>query len=83
MRRQRIVGRLSRKAVGMNKESRIALIVAQAAMLNAEIAMAQAANKERDLKGLNIAYGEGEMYAIIQRYEATLGYNEVILALRD
>ncbi len=74
---------LTRKAAGMNKESRIALIVAQAAMLNAEIAMAQAANKERDLKGLNIAYGEGEMYAIIQRYEATLGYNEVILALRD
>jgi len=67
----------------MDKESRIALIIAQAAMLNAEIAMAQAANKERDLKGLNIAYGEGEMYAIIQRYEATLGYNEVILALRD
>ena len=67
----------------MDKESRIALITAQAAMLNAEIAMAQAANKERDLKGLNIAYGEGEMYAIIQRYEGTLGYNEVILALRD
>ena len=67
----------------MDKESRIALIIAQAAMLNAEIAMAQAANKERDLKGLSIAYGEAEMYAIIQQYEATLGYNEVILALRD
>lgn len=67
----------------MDKESRIALIIAQAAMLTAEIAMAQAANKERDLKGLNIAYGEDEMYAIIQRYESTLGYNEVILALRD
>ena len=67
----------------MDKESRIALIIAQAAMLNAEIAMAQAANKERDLKGLNIAYGEAEMFAIIQRYDSTLGYNEVILALRD
>ena len=67
----------------MDKESRIALITAQAAMLNAEIAMAQAANKERDLKGLNIAYGEAEMFAIIQRYGSTLGYNEVILALRD
>jgi len=52
-------------------------------MLNAEIAMAQAANKERDLRGLNIAYGEAEMFAIIQRYDSTLGYNEVILALRD
>lgn len=67
----------------MDKESRVALIIAQAAMLNAEIAMAQAANKERDLKGLNIAYGEAEMYAIIQRYESVLGYNEVISALRD
>ena len=67
----------------MDKESRIALITAQAAMLNAEIAMAQAANKERDLRGLNIAYGEAEMFAIIQRYGSTLGYNEVILALRD
>ncbi len=67
----------------MDKESRIALIIAQAAMLNAEIAMAQAANKERDLRGLNIAYGEAEMFAIIQRYDSTLGYNEVILALRD
>jgi len=67
----------------MDKESRIALITAQAAMLNAEIAMAQAANKERDLRGLNIAYGEAEMFAIIQRYDSTLGYNEVILALRD
>ena len=67
----------------MDKESRIALIIAQAAMLTAEIAMAQAANKERDLKGLNIAYGGDEMYAIIQRYESTLGYHEVILALRD
>lgn len=67
----------------MDKESRIALIIAQAAMLTAEIAMAQAANKERDLKGLNIAYGEAEMFAIIQRYDSTLGYNEVILALRD
>ncbi len=67
----------------MDKESRIALLTAQAAMLNAEIAMAQAANKERDLRGLNIAYGEAEMFAIIQRYDSTLGYNEVILALRD
>ena len=67
----------------MDKESRIALIIAQAAMLTAEIAMAQAANKERDLRGLNIAYGEAEMFAIIQRYDSTLGYNEVILALRD
>ena len=67
----------------MDKESRIALITAQVAMLNAEIAMAQAANKERDLRGLNIAYGEAEMFAIIQRYDSTLGYNEVILALRD
>lgn len=67
----------------MDKESRIALITAQAAMLNAEIAMAQAANKERDLRGLNIAYGEAEMFAIIQRYDSTLGYNEVIQALRD
>jgi len=67
----------------MDKQSRIALIIAQAAMLNAEIAMAQAANKERDLKGLNIAYGEDEMHNIILSYEATLGYNAVIAALRD
>lgn len=67
----------------MDRQPQIALIIAQAALLNAEIAMAQAANKERELKGLNIAYGEAEMYAIMQRYESALGYNEVILALRD
>ena len=67
----------------MDKESRIALIIAQAAMLNAEIAMAQAANQERESKGLAIAYGEGEMFAIMQRYESVLGYNSVMLALRD
>jgi len=67
----------------MDKESRVALIIAQAAMLNAEIAMAQAANQEREHRGHNIAYGEAEMYAIIQRYESVLGYNEVISALRD
>ena len=67
----------------MDKEARIALVIAQAAMLNAETAMAQAANKERELIGLNIAYGEAEMHAIMQRYEGVLGYNEVIMALRD
>ena len=71
------------KGIHMDKEARIALIIAQAAMLNAEISMAQAANKERELKGLNIAYGEAEMDAIMQRYEGVLGYNEVIMALRD
>lgn len=71
------------KGIHMGKEARIALIIAQAALLNAEIAMAQAANKERELKGLNIAYGEAEMYAIMQRYEGVLGYNEVIMALHD
>ena len=67
----------------MDKEARVAFVIAQAAMLNAEIAMAQAANKERELKGLNIAYGEAEMHAIIRRYEGVLGYNAVIMALRD
>ncbi len=67
----------------MDKESRIALIIAQAAMLNAEIAMAQAANQEREHKGLAIAYGEGEMFAIMQQYEPVLGHNAVIAALRD
>ena len=67
----------------MDKEARVALVIAQAAMLNAEIAVAQVANKERELKGLNIAYGEAEMHAIIRRYEGVLGYNAVIMALRD
>ena len=67
----------------MDKESRITLIIAQAAMLNAEIAMAQAANQEREHKGLALAYGENEMWAIIQRYESVLGYNAVIQYLRD
>ena len=67
----------------MDKESRIALIIAQAAMLNAEIAMAQAMNMYRDRRGETIAYGEDEMWAIIQRYTPVLGYNEVILALHD
>lgn len=66
----------------MDKESQIALIIAQAAMLNAEIAMAQAANQEREHKGLALAYGENEMFAIMQRYEPVLGFNAVVQALR-
>ena len=67
----------------MDKQSKIALIMAQAAMLNAEIAMAQAMNTWRDRRGESIAYGEDEIYAIIQRYEPVLGHNAVIEALRD
>ena len=67
----------------MDKESRIALIIAQAAMLNAEIAMAQAENQYRERCGHQVAYGGDEMQAIIERYAPVLGYNEVILALRD
>lgn len=66
----------------MNEEQKAAFIIAQAALLNAEVAMYQAANKHRELCGNSIAYGEEEFTTLITRYEAVLGHNEVISFFR-
>ena len=55
-----------RKRGYMDKEARIALIVAQAALLNAEMPRHRRQTRS-ELQGLNIAYGEAEMYAIMRR----------------
>lgn len=66
----------------MNETSRAAFIMAQTALLNAEIAMMQAANKDRELREGCISYGEAAFYSVFARYDAVLGYNSCIAYLR-
>jgi hypothetical protein len=67
----------------MNQEARAAFIIAQAAMLNAEIAMMQAANQERQEQGKSIAYGEKQFHDTFTEYQYTIGYNSALEYLRD
>lgn len=66
----------------MNEESRAAYIIAQSALLNAEIAMMQAANQDRLGRGCGIAYGENEFFAVFSRYDVVIGHNPCIAWLR-
>ncbi len=67
----------------MDKQARIAFIIAQSAVLNAEIEMRKAANLERQEQGKALAYGEKEFYDLIYGEFYCLLHNEVISYLRD
>ena len=67
----------------MEPVERAAFLIAQAAMLNAEIARMQAENQHRMNCGNNIAYGDAEFRSVIAQYESTLGYNGALLFLRS
>ena len=57
----------------MTAEQKAAYVKAQAAMLNAEIAAAQAENENRAHRGLSPAYDEKVIFDnIIRRYEPNL-----------
>lgn len=60
----------------MDKEARVAFVIAQAAMLNAEIAAMNAANQMREMQGQAVAYGEEEFQGVLNKY-SHLGYNEL------
>ena len=66
----------------MNQEARIAFIISQAAMLNARIAMMQAANIERQENGHSISYGEEQFNIVISEFQC-LEHNAVIEYLRQ
>lgn len=65
----------------MNSEERSAFIVARSAMLNAQVALMQASNRERELLGLSFAYGESAFESLLAEYQ-DLGYNDCAIFLR-
>lgn len=67
----------------MTPDQKSAYINAQAALLNAEIAMMQAENTHRELCGNSIAYGGDEFQKVIDKYEFILGHNAVIERFRS
>lgn len=62
----------------MTSEQKAAFILSQVAMLNAEIAMMQAANSQRQHHGLSMEYSADAFHQVITNYEAILGHNAVI-----
>lgn len=67
----------------MDKESRVAFIISQAAMLNAEIAMLQAANQNAAYRGCPPAYDFYNFYDLVFGNYSCLEHNSVIAYLRD
>ena len=47
---------------------RVAIVIAQAARLNAEVALMQAGNQERESRGHSLAYGEDQFQQVIDKY---------------
>lgn len=66
----------------MNEQQRSAFVIAQAAMLNAEIAAMQAENQMRAHRGETPAYADMEFNAVIGRYNI-LTWNGCLSYLRD
>ncbi len=62
----------------MTPEQKTVFVMAQIALLNADVAMMQAANEYRTRRGETIAYGEEEMYPIIQSYHKYLAPDNLI-----
>lgn len=62
----------------MTPEQKAAWVMAQAAMLNAEIVAMATANSERERRGEAYAYGEDQFREVIERYEGTLSWNGVV-----
>jgi hypothetical protein len=66
----------------MNEMSRAAFLIAQAAMLQAELVAMQAANTERESKGYSLAYGEDAFCELQERYSC-LTHNGALSWLRE
>ena len=62
----------------MNKNQAAAYVMAQAALLNAEIAGMQAENEFRTQIGKTIAYGDESFTDLRLRYKPVIGHNAVL-----
>jgi hypothetical protein len=67
----------------MTPKQKAALVVAQAAMLNAEISKMNAANDDARAHSYGRPFVERHYLAVIEKYESTLGYNEVLLLFKE
>lgn len=67
----------------MTPEQKAAYVVAQAALLNAELAMAQADNKMREMQGYAPAYDGVAFADMLRRYEATIGHNAIMELFKE
>ena len=67
----------------MNDNIKSAFICSQVAMMQAEMEMMKAANRERESQGYALAYGEKEWGDFVTRWENVLGYNAVIEFIRQ
>ena len=65
----------------MNENQRAAFVVAQAAMLNAEVAGMQAENMARVHLGQAMAYQEDAFRDVVNKYQGTIGHNQAITFL--
>jgi hypothetical protein len=66
----------------MDEISKAAFLIAQAAMLQVELAAMQAANTERESKGYSLAYGEEAFCELQERYSC-LSHNGALAWLHD
>ena len=55
-----------------------AMVIAQVALLNCEVAGMQAENQQRAACGHSVAYGEDAFESVRKRYEPVIGYNAII-----
>lgn len=67
----------------MTPEQKVAFIVAQTALMQAETEMMKTENVERERHGLAPANGPEQWADHIKRWEPVLGYNAVIQFFRD
>lgn len=67
----------------MTPEQRAAYIIAQAALLNAQIACMQAANQLRIHPEKALAYSEEAFASLCKEYELILGHNALMRLFHD
>ncbi len=68
----------------MTDEQKAAYVVAQVALLNANVARMQAANQYRMDRGETIAYGDAEFGREIEKFEvSSLGHNILMTIFHD
>ena len=67
----------------MTDEMKVAFVLSQVAMFNAEIAQMQAENQHRIACGYSVAYADDGFQEVINRYSGTLGHNAVLEYFRS
>lgn len=67
----------------MTDEMKVAFIMSQIAMFNAEIAQMQSENQHRIACGNSMAYADEGFQKVIDRYSPILGHNAVLEYFRS